>query len=118
MKGPGLRIDLDVRRLWQCPKCGRQVHCEGDVTSRACSCQKEETFMQLVGETKPATPRADRRESPHPKTDSIPRGDEVLPGENASESDFGSGIATAQPALQSETPERLPESGSGENLSG
>lgn len=37
MKGPGIRIDLDVRRLWRCPRCGDERKATGTLTARTCS---------------------------------------------------------------------------------
>lgn len=113
MKGPGLRIDLDVRRVWQCPKCGRQMRCSGDVTSRVCNCQKEETMMLLVEETKPAPPRADCR-GIVPASGPI-QGENEAPGSGpASDQQFGSGISSAADAPEAELPGRLPEADLGE----
>ena len=50
MKGPGSRIDLDVRRVWRCPVCGRRAKAEGGVTSKRCFCTPEGTWMKLVEE--------------------------------------------------------------------
>ena len=46
MKGPGLRVNLDVRRLWRCPRCGRVARTPGAVTAVRCGCS-DETWMQL-----------------------------------------------------------------------
>ena len=48
MKGPGMRIDLDVRRVWECPQCGRRRKAEGSITSLTCICQPEGVRMKLV----------------------------------------------------------------------
>ena len=50
MKGPGSRIDLDVRRVWQCPRCQRRARAEGGVTAKRCFCAPEGTWMHLVEE--------------------------------------------------------------------
>lgn len=58
MKGPGFRLDLDVRRVWECPACGRRLKMAGDVAQVACDCR---------GETSPAmrlVERLRRTESP------------------------------------------------------
>ncbi|MDQ3333136.1 MAG: hypothetical protein M3552_21225, partial [Planctomycetota bacterium] len=39
MKGPGFRVDLDVRRVWECPACGRRLKMQGDVTNMSCDCR-------------------------------------------------------------------------------
>lgn len=50
MKGPGLKLDLDVRRLWKCPKTGETIRLSGNVVSKTMQVEGEETFMQLVEE--------------------------------------------------------------------
>lgn len=47
MKGPGLRISLDVRRTWRCPRCGRTAKYSGDVVSQRCGCSSEVVWMQM-----------------------------------------------------------------------
>lgn len=48
MKGPGLRVDLDVRRVWRCAKCGRTVRTVGQVTAQRCGCTSDATqWMHL-----------------------------------------------------------------------
>jgi hypothetical protein len=47
MKGPGLRIDLDVRRMWRCPRCGRTVRTAGKVVSQRCQCAESGVWMRL-----------------------------------------------------------------------
>jgi len=48
MRGPGMRLGLDVRRLWQCPQCGVQRKLPADVTSIRCSACSAPPFMQIV----------------------------------------------------------------------
>jgi hypothetical protein len=48
MKGPGMRIDLDVRRVWECPACGRRRRAEGSVTALKCVCQPDGVQMKLI----------------------------------------------------------------------
>jgi len=49
MKGPGIRIDLDVRRLWRCPRCGDERKATGTVTARVCSrAECAGVWMRLV----------------------------------------------------------------------
>lgn len=38
MKGPGLRLLIDVRRSWKCPRCGYEEHVGAQVTSVVCPC--------------------------------------------------------------------------------
>jgi hypothetical protein len=59
MKGPGLRVDLDVRRTWRCPRCSRERRATAVVTSLTCSCSPDNPRMQLV--------ESQRRVRPEPK---------------------------------------------------
>jgi hypothetical protein len=59
MKGPGLRIDLDVRRHWRCPRCSRERRAAANVTSVTCGCVPDNPQMQLV--------EAQRRVRPEPQ---------------------------------------------------
>ena len=47
MRGPGLRHDLEIRRTFLCPKCGRKVLRLGDVVSQACPCTDPPTWMLI-----------------------------------------------------------------------
>ncbi len=49
IKGPGLKNDLDVRRLWRCPECGYERRVSGSRTAVRCRCASR-PFMTLVGE--------------------------------------------------------------------
>lgn len=64
MKGPGVRIDLDVRRSWRCPKCGRVAKFLGDVVSLRCNCSSEQVLMQLTDQQR--RPRAVQHAVVHP----------------------------------------------------
>ena len=57
MKGPGLRVRFDVRRLWRCPQCGRTSLETGDVVSVPCLCADPQVWMQLVPQPKPERPQ-------------------------------------------------------------
>lgn len=49
MKGPGNRIDLDVRRLWKCPRCGDERKASGDIAAKPCARPEcGGTWMKLV----------------------------------------------------------------------
>jgi hypothetical protein len=43
-----MRLDLDVRRVWECPECHKQLRSEGNATSRLCGCTREGVPMRLV----------------------------------------------------------------------
>jgi hypothetical protein len=67
IKGPGLRLDLDVRRVWQCPQCGRERKAGGEVTALRCRCTADGVLMRLVHE-----PRSGRGNRPHPPDVHVP----------------------------------------------
>ena len=50
MKGPGLKLDLDVRRLWKCPQTGETIRLSGDVVSKSIQVEGKEVFMKLMEE--------------------------------------------------------------------
>jgi len=52
MRGPGLKLDLDVRRLWTCPVCRQQRRLPGDVTSALCPCRDAGVPMQLTADSR------------------------------------------------------------------
>lgn len=47
MKGPGLRIEIDVRRGWRCPTCGQKQRWPTDITAPRCYCVREGVPMKL-----------------------------------------------------------------------
>lgn len=62
MKGPGLRHDLDVRRVWRCTKCGKVVRTPGHVTAQRCGCSDPARWMHLEPAVKKEPFRAPVRE--------------------------------------------------------
>ena len=48
MKGPGIRLDLDVRRIWECPRCNKRRKTDGEVVSLVCKCTREGEQMRLI----------------------------------------------------------------------
>lgn len=56
MRGPGMRLKLDVRRMWQCPRCGAQRKLPAHVTTVRCQCVSEPTFMKIVEPQRLARP--------------------------------------------------------------
>lgn len=48
IKGPSLKIDLRVLRVWKCGSCGRTVRTPGNATSRICGCSSSPVFMALM----------------------------------------------------------------------
>ena len=53
MKGPGMRLDLDIRRVWQCPACSRESRSDVQVVTKLCGCTKEGVAMRLVERPRP-----------------------------------------------------------------
>lgn len=56
MRGPLVRLNLDVRRLWCCPQCGYERRVPADQTAVHCHCSDDKPFMQLVEGLRPARP--------------------------------------------------------------
>ncbi|MFO0919088.1 MAG: hypothetical protein U0872_12335 [Planctomycetaceae bacterium] len=52
MRGPGLKLDLDVRRLWTCPVCHQQRRLPGDHASPLCPCRDGGVLMQLTADSR------------------------------------------------------------------
>lgn len=48
MRGPGIRLKLDVRRRWRCPQCGSERKLPASVTSVRCSCTPEAPFLSII----------------------------------------------------------------------
>jgi hypothetical protein len=48
-----MRLDLDVRRVWQCPACSRESRSEVQVVTKLCGCTKEGVAMRLVERPRP-----------------------------------------------------------------
>lgn len=53
MKGPGVRIDIEVRRAWRCPVCGQNQRHTMDITHARCGCTREGVPMKLAEEQRP-----------------------------------------------------------------
>ncbi len=58
MKGPGMRLDLDVRRLWRCPSCGAERRTSGDRTVLRCAACSDHPLMALIEGARPVRPAA------------------------------------------------------------
>jgi hypothetical protein len=48
MKGPYERLKYDLRRVWECPACGRQGRTSGMATSLVCTCQIDKPLVNQV----------------------------------------------------------------------
>ena len=53
MKGPGLRIEIDVRRAWLCPTCGQGARLTMDITAPRCPCVRDGVPMKLAEGQRP-----------------------------------------------------------------
>ena len=53
MKGPGLRIEIDVRRAWLCPVCGQGARLTMDITAPRCPCVRDGVPMKLAEGQRP-----------------------------------------------------------------
>lgn len=53
MKGPGYRLDLEVRRTWRCSNCASEVMLPGVVTQVQCEHCDDGSMMTLVDEYVP-----------------------------------------------------------------
>lgn len=73
MKGPGLRNDLEIRRTFLCPQCGRSVLRLGDVVSQTCACTNPPTWMLIQPEVKRRVFKFDKIEIPLTDEDLIVR---------------------------------------------
>jgi hypothetical protein len=67
MKGPPARTKHDVRRVWECPACGRRLLTGGEVVTLTCECpasdgSPQKCYMHLV-EPPPASPKKEAANS-------------------------------------------------------
>ncbi len=74
MKGPGLRIDVDVRRAWRCPVCGQSQRLTMDITAPRCQCVRDGVPMKLAEGQRPS--RLDLRPELRSMLDRIQGGEE------------------------------------------
>lgn len=74
MKGPGLRIEIDVRRAWRCPVCGQGQRLTMDITAPRCLCVRDGVPMKLAEGQRPG--RLDLRPELRSMLDRIQGGEE------------------------------------------
>lgn len=74
MKGPGLRIEIDVRRAWRCPACGQGARLAMDITAPRCPCVRDGVPMKLAEGQRPG--RLDLRPELRSMLDRIQGGEE------------------------------------------
>jgi tRNA(Ile2) C34 agmatinyltransferase TiaS len=63
MKGPSGRLKFDVRRQWQCPRCGHHDSSAGQVVNYRCPNCQEPTWMILQEEN--VKPKPELADLPH-----------------------------------------------------
>ena len=73
VKGPGLRNELEIRRTFQCPKCGRTVLKLGDIVSVTCFCSDPPVWMQIQPDPQKRTFKFDKIEIPLSEADLVIR---------------------------------------------
>lgn len=54
MRGPTVRIQSEIRRLWRCPVCAYEARVSAVQTTVRCHCQSDRPFMKLVEQQRPA----------------------------------------------------------------
>ena len=89
MKGPGLRIEIDVRRAWHCPTCGQNQRWSTDITAPRCFCVRDGVPMKLAEGQRAG--RLDLRPELRSVLDRIQGGEEIprLMSPISAESDSG-----------------------------
>jgi hypothetical protein len=80
MRGPGLRLKYDVRRLWRCPVCGYERRAPAMEVVVRCHCNHEEPWMKLVEPKRQVRPPA-RPHDPYIEVASPPDEPEPQPAE-------------------------------------
>ncbi len=71
MKGPSLRYDMRVLRVFSCDGCGRQVQTPGHVTTQTCLCSDPPKFMRPLDRPRTVSPDVSRFISPADPEDLI-----------------------------------------------
>lgn len=89
MKGPGLRIEIDVRRAWRCPVCGQGQRLTMDITAPRCFCVRDGVPMKLAEGQRPG--RLALRPELRSMLDRIQGGEEFQRLASPLDSDGGSG---------------------------
>lgn len=78
MKGPYERLKHDLRRVWECPRCGHRERAAGDVTFQICRCQANEApsqqvCMKLIDDAgrRPKPPKPQLSDVPQPAVEAV-----------------------------------------------
>ncbi|RLS58721.1 MAG: hypothetical protein DWH91_01815, partial [Planctomycetota bacterium] len=113
MRGAGMRLKHDVRRLWRCPVCNVELKAGAEVTSQLCSCpgrpamKLQETLRGSRELKEPTSPYLEFEFEPGelaaPGSFCRPVEVESLPPESIGErtAEFGEGITAPEPATPS-----------------
>lgn len=106
MKGPGLRIEIDVRRAWRCPTCGQSQRLTMDITAPRCFCVRDGVPMKLVEGQRPD--RLDLRPELRSMLDRIQGGEEFarMTSPLTDDSERGSHDGGSRPRDRPPRPER------------
>jgi hypothetical protein len=111
MKGPGLRIDIDVRRAWKCPTCGRVLRLGLEVTAPRCFCVRDGVRMKLLEDPqwgkKLLRPEVRAVLERIQAGEAFPRLQSVIPSDSpAIQSEGQSGDESVRPSNRPRRPER------------
>lgn len=71
MKGPSLRYDLRVLRVFHCDACGREAQAPGNATSHTCPCSDPPKFMRPLERPRTVSPDVSAFISPAEPEDAI-----------------------------------------------
>lgn len=72
MRGPGMRLELDMRRTWTCPACGNAQKLGWQATSLRCPCQPGGVPMRLTQDVRPRRTFVIPEFVPIPEPDDVP----------------------------------------------
>ncbi|MFN0052225.1 MAG: hypothetical protein ACKV0T_08535 [Planctomycetales bacterium] len=103
MKGPGVRIDLDVRRVWLCPRCGKRSRTVGGVTSQRCGCVDGGAWMTLEPPQKREPYRPPPRDPAEPE-EVDPDDDPITPPDTSESAEIARASETAPGDAEPTTP--------------
>lgn len=114
MRGPGLRVSIDVRRTWRCARCGYLRHAPATETTVRCHCTSEQPWMTLVEPPRKVRPQPqpldlffdyepDPDELPPVHADEVPQ---TLPANSVDSIDPTSDLRPASANSDAAEPER------------
>jgi hypothetical protein len=104
MKGPGIRYDIDVRRVWECPACGNRMKFLGNITAHRCSCSAKEWMRLIIERSDREFPVRDKIVIPEEEyVEPVEETPETEPATEASEAVSESAVETAPPPREEKT---------------